>query len=150
MDPISIIVAAVAAGAAAGLKANAETIIKDAYEGIKALIRGRYAQVDLSPIENRPESDSKRGSLAEDLSDAGAAQDLELLDQAKALADLVKERAPATGPAIGVDLERVSAAYLNVRKVVAQGTGVKVREGTFSGGIDIGEVQAGGTDPENP
>jgi hypothetical protein len=143
MDPISIIVAALAAGAAAGLKANAETVVKDAYEGIKALIKRKYSGVDLTPLENKPESEKKRESVAEDLEEAGAAEDLELLDQAKALADVVKQHAPATGPAIGVDLEQVSAQFLTIRKVVAEGTGVKVRKGKFTGGIDIGEVQAG-------
>ncbi|MDQ3606970.1 MAG: hypothetical protein M3418_12400, partial [Gemmatimonadota bacterium] len=84
MDPISIIVAALAAGAAAGLKSNAEKVVADAYEGIKALIKRRYSRVDLTPIETKPESEKKRESVAEDLEEAGAAEDLELLDQAKA------------------------------------------------------------------
>jgi hypothetical protein len=151
MDPITIIVAALAAGAAAGLKPTAAQVIKDAYAGIKTLIQRKYATVDLTPLENKPESEKKRDSVAEDLNDVGAANDLELLDQAKALLDAVQQHDKTTAAAIGVDLEEVRAQYLNVRKVVAEGTGVKVRKSEFMGGIDIGEVQAGrGDGPSNP
>ena len=39
MDPVTIIVSALVAGAAAGLQPTAEQAIKDAYNGIKALMR---------------------------------------------------------------------------------------------------------------
>ena len=74
MDPVSLIVTALAAGAAAGLKPTAEKIIKDAYEGIKTLIKRKYDQVDLASLEKKPQSQAKRDSVAEDLSDAGAAE----------------------------------------------------------------------------
>ena len=48
MDPtITIIVTALVAGAAAGLKPTAEKAIKDAYAGIKALIQRKYGDVGL-------------------------------------------------------------------------------------------------------
>jgi len=151
MDPITIIVLALAAGAAAGLKPTAEQVIKDAYAGIKELIQRKYAKVDLTSLENKPESQKKRDSVAEDLTDAGAAADLELLDRANALVDAVKKYDQSTAAAIGIDLSEVKAAYLNVRKVEAEGTGVKVHKSEFTGGIDIGEVQAGNRgDPTNP
>ena len=151
MDPISIIVAALASGAAAGLKPTAEKIIKDAYAGLMGMIQRKYNNVDLRPFENKPESESERESLAEDLADAGATGDQELLDLAKVLIDAVAKHDKATAAAIGVDLEEVKAAYLNIRKVTTTGTGVKVKKGEFEGGIDIGEVSAGKLeDPSNP
>jgi hypothetical protein len=117
MDPIGIIVAALASGAAAGLKPTAEKAIKEAYAGLKSLIQRKYSRVDLLPIENKPESRSKRESVAEDLADAGAAGDRELLDLAKVLIDAVAEHDKATATVIGVDLEEVKAAYLDITKV---------------------------------
>jgi hypothetical protein len=151
MDPISIIVSALASGAAAGLKPTAEKIITDAYAGLKGMIQRKYSNVDVRPVENRPESESKRESLAEDLADAGATGDQELLDLAKVLIDAVAKHDKATVAAIGVDLEEVKAAYLNIKKVTTTGAGVKVKKAEFEGGIDIEEVSAGKLeDPSNP
>src|SRR5215210_7285808 len=122
MDPISIIVAALAAGAVAGLKPTAEQAVKDTYAGIKALIQRKYRSVDLSSLEKKPESETKRASVAEDLTDAGAAQDVELLERAKALLDAVAHHDQAAARAIGVDLEDVRAAALRIQEVTAEGT----------------------------
>ena len=151
MDPISMIVAALATGAAAALKDTAGNVIKDAYQGIKALIKRKYDGVDLAPLEKKPESEAKRASVAEDLTDAGASDDQELLAQAKALVEAIEQHDAQAAKSIGVDLEEVKAAFLKVQKVTSEGTGVKVRKGEFSGGIDIGEVRAGDVgDASNP
>ncbi|MHC4740759.1 MAG: hypothetical protein ACYS8Z_02540 [Planctomycetota bacterium] len=143
MDPIGIIVSALASGAAAGLKPTAEKAVKDAYDGLKSKIQRKYGRVDLMPIENKPQSRSKRESVAEDLVDAGAAADRELLELAKVLIDTVARHDKATATVIGVDLEEVKAAYLDIKKVTASGSGVRVKKSEFEGGIDIGEVNAG-------
>jgi hypothetical protein len=111
--------------------------------GLKALIQRQYAQVDVTPLENRPDSPAKRASVAEDLVNAGAAGDQELLARAKALIDTVERHDRETGTAIGVDLAEIKAAYLKVQNVTAEGTGVKVRQAEFTEGIDVSEVQAG-------
>jgi hypothetical protein len=43
MDPISLIIAALAAGAIAGVKNTAGQAVNDAYAGLKALVRRRFA-----------------------------------------------------------------------------------------------------------
>ncbi|MBA2324940.1 MAG: hypothetical protein H0V92_13320 [Pseudonocardiales bacterium] len=43
MDPVTLIVAALAAGAGAGAKGIASAAVKDSYEGLKALVRRRLA-----------------------------------------------------------------------------------------------------------
>jgi hypothetical protein len=150
MDPITMIVATLAAGAAAGLKSTAEHAIKDAYASVKALIQRKYAKVDLGPLERKPDSEAKRESVREDLADTGAGEDKELLDKVNALLQAL-EKQPQETAAIGVDLKEVKAAFLKAQKVVAEGTGVKVEKSEFSGGIDLGEVRAGKiNDPENP
>ncbi|HJQ26306.1 MAG TPA: hypothetical protein VKA60_20500 [Blastocatellia bacterium] len=151
MDPITMIVIALAAGAAAGLKPTAEQAIKDAYAGVKAWIQSKYAKVDLTPLERKPESEAKRESVREDLADAGAGEDQELLDRVNALLVALEKQAPETAAAIGIDLKEVKAAFLRAQKVIAEGTGVKVEKSEFSGGIDLGEVQAGKVDDKgNP
>jgi len=145
MDPVSltVITSAIAAGAAASVKDTASAVVKDAYAGLKALIRRKYETVDLAAVEKKPDSEAKRGSLEEDLAEAGAAGDEELARLAQALVDAVERNAPEAAAAVGVDLEKVKAAFLRVGSVDAEGTGVKVRESEFTGGIDIGSVRAG-------
>lgn len=143
MDPITMIVLALAAGAAAGIKPTAEQAIKDAYAGVKALIQRKYAAVDLTPLERKPESEAKRESVREDLTDTGAGEDQELLESVNELLVALEKHTPETAAAIGIDLKEVKAAYLKAEKVVAEGTGVKVEKSEFSGGIELGEVQAG-------
>ena len=45
MDPITVIVTALATGAAAGVGATAEQGLKDAYEGLKTFVKKKYRQV---------------------------------------------------------------------------------------------------------
>ena len=88
MEPISLIIAALAAGAIAGVKDTAGQAIKDAYAGLKALIRRRFAgnqeaEAALDQSERQPNSDQPQ--LAEHLRTAGAAHDEELIRVAQAL-----------------------------------------------------------------
>lgn len=150
MDPVTVIVSAIALGAATGLTETATAVVKDAYAALKGLITGRYPQVDVSAVENKPKSEAKRDSLAEDLVDAGAGQDGELIEAAQQVIAAVKTHDAAAGPALGIDLERVEAAALRIRSVTSEGTGVRVRQGKFTGDIDIGDVRAGGPGPDHP
>ena len=144
VDPvITPIVLALAAGAAAGFKSTASQAVTDAYNGLKALIQHKYSGVDVTPLEKKPDSDAKRTSLAEDLTEAGAGQDQELLTHAQALLTAVQAHNPSAAAAIGIDLDHVKAAFLKAQTVIAEGTGVKVTDAEFTGGIDLGEVRAG-------
>lgn len=88
MDPISLIIAALAAGALAGVTDAAGQAVKDAYTGLKALIRRRFAgnreaETALDRAEQQPESD--QAQLAQHLRTADAADDEELIRAAQAL-----------------------------------------------------------------
>ncbi|HET6355446.1 hypothetical protein [Streptomyces sp.] len=141
---------AIALGAAAGVQESAATAVKDAYQALKRFISERYQSVDVSPVERRPESEAKRDSLAEDLDAAGAGADAELLDMARQLIDQVKNHRPAAGPAVGIDLEQIEAAALNIDTVEASGAGVRVHHGKFTGDITIANVRAGTEPPDHP
>jgi hypothetical protein len=88
MEPISLIIAALAAGAIAGVKDTAGQAVKDAYTGLKTLIRRRFAgnqeaQASLDQAERQPESG--QALLAQHLQAAGAGGDEELIRAAQAL-----------------------------------------------------------------
>jgi hypothetical protein len=143
VDPVTIVVSALAAGAVTGLRETAVSAVKDAYAALRRLIIDRYADVDVRPVERSPASGAKRESLAEDLTAAGAGGDAELLAVAQQLLAAVRDHEPDAGATIGIDLERVEAAALRVRDVRASGTGVRVRDARFSGDIDISEIDSG-------
>jgi len=150
MDPVTIVAAAVAAGAAAGVTDTAKAAVTDAYAALKNLITGKYRGVDLTQVENEPDSEAHRDSLATDLIAHGADDDDELLTAALHLVDMVQQDAPTVGSVIGVDLERVEAVGLRIADVRSQSTGVRVRDGRFEGDIDIRNVRAGVDDPSHP
>jgi hypothetical protein len=141
VDPITLVVTAVALGASAGLTDTAAAAVKDAYAAMKALLARR--QVDVSGVERRPDSTVQRDALREDLTDAGDVVDDELLAAAQQVTDAVAAHDAAAGPALGVDLSRVKAEFLRVRGVRSEGTGVRVQDATFTGGIDIDKVRTG-------
>jgi hypothetical protein len=140
MDPVTVIVSALAFGASAGLKDTASAAVKDAYATLKSLITRRY-KVDVNPVETRPDSEAKRASLEEDLAAAGADTDAELLEAARQL--LAQVKAAGSVPALGVDLKQAEAAALRIRRVFSDGAGVRVRGSKFSGNIEISDVHAG-------
>lgn len=97
MEPITLIVTALALGAAAGLKSTAEEAIKDAYTGLKTLLIQKFSQkVDIENVltyfEKRPSSENLQGLLKEELINAQAAQVQEIVVQAQALLDLLKKQ----------------------------------------------------------
>ncbi|GAA1234277.1 hypothetical protein GCM10009608_81970 [Pseudonocardia alaniniphila] len=89
-----------------GLNETAAAAVKDAYAGLKGLLVGRYTAVDVSAVERRPDSASKRDSLREDLADAGADADVELFDAATALIALVRAHKPLRRP-LSVSIWRI-------------------------------------------
>jgi hypothetical protein len=99
MDPITLIVAALAAGAAAGVQSTAASAVRDAYVGLKALVKKRLAgrpdaELILARHERAPQT--WEAPLAAELSQAGADRDLGLVAAAQALMDLVDRSGPQT------------------------------------------------------
>jgi hypothetical protein len=91
MDPVTLIVTALAAGAALGVKDTASAAVKDAYEGLKALVKRRFAgrrdgELVLARYEQAPQT--WEGPLAAELTAAAAGADGELVAAAQALMGL--------------------------------------------------------------
>lgn len=92
MDPITLIVTALASGAASGTADAASSAVKDAYAGLKALVARRLggrpgAELVLARHEQAPEV--WQAPLVAELADAGADRDLDLVRAARALLMLV-------------------------------------------------------------
>jgi flagellar capping protein FliD len=150
MDPLTSLVTALAAGAAAALQSTVEQGVKDAYAALKGLIQRKYTQVNVDQLEANSSSKNRRGVLEEDLKAAGADTDAEVLQHAQALLEAIQRQAPQTAAAIGVDLKDIEGASLAIRRVIATGAGVKVEQGKFSGDITIEDVRAGGQEGAPP
>jgi hypothetical protein len=100
MDPVTLIVAALVAGAAAGLKDSASAAVKDAYNGLKGLARRRLAgrpggELVLSRHEQDPQVWDK--PLVQELTEAGADGDPALVTAAQALMQLLDAAGSAAG-----------------------------------------------------
>jgi len=145
MDPVSIIVVALVSGAAAALKPTTEQVIKDTYAGIKELIQRKFGHVNVTPLEEKPASKARQAVVQEDLEQAGAGQDEELLRKAKALLDAVQAHASDAPEAVGLNLEDIKGASLSAERILAEGshaTGVKVMGADITGDIRFSDVTA--------
>jgi len=94
MDPITLIVTALAAGAAVGLKDTASSAVMDAYEKLKALVKKRLkdhpdGELALDRYEQAPAT--WRAPLEAELAAASADSDTDLLAAAQALMALAGE-----------------------------------------------------------
>ncbi|MEH1863511.1 MAG: hypothetical protein V7K69_00485 [Nostoc sp.] len=95
MEPISLIIAALGAGAIAAAKDTATTAVKDTYQGLKGLIKKRFesqpkAQMVLEEHETDPET--YNAPLKKKLAEAGADQDAAIIQAAQELLNQVKEQ----------------------------------------------------------
>jgi len=138
MEPVSTtIVTALALGAAAGLKPTAEQFVKDAYNGLKDMIKSKYRHVNFELLESDPASKSRQSVVSEDLEKTDAVRDEEILQKVKHLLEAIRAGAPQAMAAIGVDLEDVKGASLRIGDIISSGTGVKVKHSEFSYDIEI-------------
>jgi len=100
MDPVTLIVTALAAGAAAALQDGTSAVVKDAYARLKALVTRRFAgraKAELVLAEHQDAPQTWERPLAAELSAAGAESDADLVAAAQALMSLVDEAGPRSG-----------------------------------------------------
>ena len=92
MDPITLIVTALAAGAAAGMTDTASAMVTDAYAGLKALVRKRLggdSNAELMLAKHAKAPETWQASLTAVLTEAGADRDSDLIAAAHAVLDLL-------------------------------------------------------------
>ncbi len=102
MDPISLIIAALVAGAAAAAQETSKQAVKDAYGGLKGLLKRRFEQknkpegeVALEKHEEKPEVWAP--PLKATLLEAAADKDEEIIQAAQKLMALVDPQQAALG-----------------------------------------------------
>ena len=101
MDPLTVIVTALATGATLALKAAVGEGAKDAYKALKKRVIEKYGdkgdvQDAVNKVEADPRSDARRALLKEELAKTRAAEDGELL---KAAQDLLAAAQPESAQA---------------------------------------------------
>ncbi len=139
MDPLTVIISALTAGAAASAKDVVAQAVKDGYVGLKALIVRQFGQkadveAALEGVEKKPDSEARQAVLKEELETAGAAQDAEVVRQAQALLELLKQHGLVSGPSYQATVKGSGA--------IAQGEGA-VAAG--AGGVAVGGNVTGST-----
>jgi hypothetical protein len=110
MEPATIIVTALALGAATGMKSVAEQAVKDAYQGLKNLIKTKYPDVGVERLEKKPDSKNQQSAIEEEIADLGADKDPDILQKAEVILEAAKNLPIENLPAIGVDLEKINGA----------------------------------------
>lgn len=147
MDPVTVVAAALAAGAAAGSSDTAKQAVVDGYRAVKGLVVNRYGSVEaeLVGVENDPEEPLRRQSLARRLDKAGAGRDTGLRAAAEELLRLVSEESPKAVEAVGVRLTRIEAGGdIEISDVTATGeSGVIGTDITAGGSLRISGIRAG-------
>ena len=143
MEPISLLLTAIVSGAAAALEPTTKQAVKDAYDGLKTLIKRKWGDVGIEQVEQNPKSTARREVLKEDLDKAGAAPDEQVMKQAQEVIRAVKEHAPQAAQAVGISLSELEAAG-------------SVNISDLAGSVSIKGVKAGkninikGLNSENP
>ncbi|MGE2728977.1 hypothetical protein ACQI4F_05850 [Mycolicibacterium vaccae] len=155
MEPVTLIAAAIAIGASAGLRETAKSAIVDSYAALRNWLTTKYTSVtaEVTGLEQEPEEELRRALLAKKLAAAGAGDDDDD-DELRALAEnfltLVEEQEPEAPATVGVRLSRVSVGGdIEVTDVAVEGgSGVTAEDITADGSLRISGVSARG--PQEP
>jgi hypothetical protein len=86
------------------VKDMARQAVKDAYDGLKNLIKVHYAQVNVEQLERTPISKARKMVIEEELRQLNAQDDAKLLEKVKSLLELIRND-PKEAGATGIDLE---------------------------------------------
>lgn len=100
MDPISLIVGALAAGATTGLKDTTTDALKDAYAGLRELVRRRFAGrrvAEMALIEHEKAPDTWRQPLVAELAAAGADADTAIIAAAQRVMTIAGDTSGVSG-----------------------------------------------------
>lgn len=142
-DPVlQTLVTTLALGAAA-CQQNAPTAVLKAYHRLHDHLLHTYSNLDLSRVEQRPDSQARQAVLVEDLAETSVANDTTLLALAAALSEAVATHQPQAAQVIAVDLQEVKAKLARFRNLESSGIGLRVSESEFDE-MEVDSVNAGG------
>jgi hypothetical protein len=117
VDPVTLLVTALVAGAASGVGDTAATAVGDAYTKLKSLVAARFAgdqarEVALAEHERAPEI--WRAPLAQAVTDSGAATDPAVIEAARRLLALLDAAGAGAGK-YSVDLRGAQGVQVGDR-----------------------------------
>ncbi|MGN2638292.1 hypothetical protein ACTD5D_19275 [Nocardia takedensis] len=154
MDPVTVVAAALAAGAAAGANDVAEQAVSDSYAALKALITRRYGVVEAEVVgvESDPEEPLRRQLLARQLGKTGAGDDEQLQSAAQQLLRAIAEQAPTAVEVVGMKLTRAEiGGDLEITDLtVTGGSGFEGTDVTVDGSLKVTGVRVGRFDGPGP
>lgn len=143
MEPFSLIFSALVAGATAALKPTAEQVVKDAYAGLKDLIKRKWNHVEVDSLERDPTDKTRQQLVKNDLQKADDLANREMLEQAQRVLTAVRMHDPEAAQSAGITIEDLeSGANVNIEDVVAQGA-IAVRRIKATQDINIKGARAG-------
>ncbi len=117
MDPVTLIVAALAAGAAQGVSESASGAVKDAYDGLKAKVGGWFGghpSHELVLVEHERSPDTWQAPLQAALIETGAAGDPAVAEAARQLMALLDAAGTQSGKYL-VDLRGAQGVQVGDR-----------------------------------
>ena len=100
MEPITLILGALAAGALAGVAESATGAVKDAYTGLKRLVAAHFAgkpAAELALAEHAADPDTWQAPLAKALAETGTDADPAVIEAARRLMELVDQAGARAG-----------------------------------------------------
>jgi len=145
MDSLDIILSALVLGASTGIKDTSSQVIKDLYSALRQFVITNYGEINLRVLEENPESNKHCELVKENLKNAGAENDSELIVKAEEFIIVINEYEPEIAKTVGVRLSRFKAASIDIGSVTAEGslsTGVIIEEAEISDSISIKKVHA--------
>lgn len=145
MEPLSVsIVAALAGAATASLNDVASDAIKDSYAALKRLISDRYKKsAAVTALEEDPASEAQKSATAEALGKTEATEDEEVLALTRQILAELKRLPQNTVTALGIDIEGLRAAEVQISDVMASGTAVRIRDTQVTGRFDVSGIRGG-------
>lgn len=105
MDPITLIVTALAAGATTALQETAGKAIKDAYQGLTTLLKQKFAKDPKATIaleSHAEDPQTWQKPLEKSIRETGVAQDQEVLLAAQKMLELIESQ--KSSPKYDVDI----------------------------------------------
>jgi hypothetical protein len=142
MTPYELFVQILASGAA---QREQSADLTKAYSALRGHLTQHYPDLDLTPLEKRPDSASKRASLVEDMKETAVASDQTLLTLAiQLVAALVAHPSSADQP-VAVELEEVRAELIRLANIRSSGKATRLKRARACQ-LTIDDAQAGAGD----
>lgn len=100
MEPITLILSALAVGALGGVRENATAAVKEAYAGLKRLVAARFADkpsAEVALAEHAADPDTWQAPLAKALTETRTDADPAVIEAARQLMELLDEKGAQAG-----------------------------------------------------